>query len=107
MYNVDGPTVQRSREKKDLQSGDWVVLRTNSVTQTDTGSVEQDTISSNYRVRDAGGILTEVGYGSVDEPSSYLRVERDSLNQVSSSGQLGTGGMGAVHRRYTYQCTEE
>ncbi len=105
VYSIDGQTLERSREQKDLQTGEWFVDRTETVTQTEDGEIEQDNYFSSYLIRDMEGLLTEVGHGSASEPTMFLRIKRDSLNLVEESGRLDSSGMGAVFRRYTYQCS--
>ena len=82
VYSIDGQTSERSREQKDLQTGDWYVERTETVIQTEDGKIEQDNYFSSYVVRDMDGVLTEVGHGAASEPTMFLRLKRDSLNLV-------------------------
>jgi hypothetical protein len=102
-YTLDGQTQERRREKKNIADESWILQRLTSVTQSETSELEEDDYS--YRVRDLDGMLTEVGNGAWAEPSLFLRLKRDSSNLVEESGRLDSGGMSAVFRRYTYQCS--
>ena len=93
--------------KKNIQDESWLLLSLPSVTQSETGETEQDNYTNSYRIRDFDGVLTEVGYGALEEPSMFLRLKRDSSNLVEESGRLGSGGMGAVFKRYTHQCSNQ
>ena len=102
-YTVDGQIRERLREKMNIADESWIAQRLTRVTQLETGEIEEDDYS--YRVRGIGAVLTEVGNGSLADPSLFLRLKRDSSNIVEESGRLGSGGMGAVFRRYTHQCS--
>ena len=104
-YSVDGHKRERLREKMNIADDTWVAQRLIRVTQLETGEIEEDDYS--YRVRGIGGVLTEVGNGSFADPSLFLRLKRDSSNIVEESGRLGSGGMGAVFRRYTHSCSSQ
>ena len=102
-YTVEGHTQERLREKMNIADESWITQRLTRMTQLELGAIEEDEYS--YRVRGIGGVLTEVGNGSLEDPSLFLRLKRDSSNIVEESGRLDSGGMGAVFRRYTHTCS--